>query len=88
MAKATAATNKIVPISDALTPAFLADRIKADAGKGVSSSQADNIVPLIYILQALSPQVNPAIRITSKAPPPAIFTSAVRLRHSSRAMKD
>lgn len=61
MAKAAAtSTNKVVPISpDALMPAFLADRVKVDAGKGVSSSQADNIVPLIYILQALSPQVNP-----------------------------
>jgi hypothetical protein len=31
--------------------------IEADAGKGVSTSQADNLVPLIYILQPLSPQV-------------------------------
>lgn len=29
----------------------------ADAGKGVSTAIEDNVVPLIYILQALSPQV-------------------------------
>lgn len=32
---------------------------KADAGKGVSKAAEDNLVPLIYILQALSPVVNP-----------------------------
>jgi len=39
-------------------PAELADRIKRDKGKGVSSDQSDNLVPLIYVLQPLSPQVN------------------------------
>lgn len=39
-------------------PAFMADRIAQDAGKGVSTDQADNLIPLIYVLQALSPQCN------------------------------
>lgn len=38
-------------------PAALAKRMAEDAGKGVSTAQEDNIVPLIYILQPLSPQV-------------------------------
>lgn len=38
--------------------AALDDMMAADAGKGVSTSIEDNIVPLVYILQALSPQVN------------------------------
>jgi hypothetical protein len=33
------------------------DRIKTDAAGGLSKDQADNLVPLIYILQPLSPQV-------------------------------
>lgn len=44
-------------------PAYMAEMMSADAGKGVSSDQADNLVPLIYILQDQSPQVlkrNPA----------------------------
>lgn len=32
-------------------------RIKTDAGGGLSKDQADNLVPLIYLLQPLSPQV-------------------------------
>lgn len=38
-------------------PAALAERMSQDAGKGVSTDQADNLVPLIYLLQPLSPQV-------------------------------
>lgn len=44
-------------------PAYLIDDLEADAGKGVSTDQADNLVPLVYILQDQSPQVlkrNPA----------------------------
>lgn len=43
-------------------PAGLADiagQIAEDSGKGLSSSQDDNIVPLIYILQSQSPQAVP-----------------------------
>jgi len=32
-------------------------RMKTDAGGGLSKDQADNLVPLIYLLQPLSPQV-------------------------------
>lgn len=39
-------------------PAALASLAKKDAGKGVSTAQEDNLIPLIYVLQAQSPQVN------------------------------
>lgn len=39
-------------------PTFLKDKVKADAGAGTSTLQEDNLVPLVYILQGLSPQVN------------------------------
>lgn len=39
-------------------PAFLATKVAADAGKGVSTLAEDNIVPLVRVLQALSPQCN------------------------------
>jgi hypothetical protein len=40
------------------TNAELEALMEADAGKGASGKAEDNIVPLIYILQPLSPQVN------------------------------
>lgn len=42
--------------NNANLPAFLAEAASADAGKGVSTAAEDNLVPLIYILQAQSPQ--------------------------------
>lgn len=39
-------------------PPHLLNLVSDDAGKGISTAQEDNLVPLIYILQALSPQVN------------------------------
>src|SRR4249920_1685670 len=39
-------------------PDFIKDQAKAHVGKGSSTDQADNIIPLIYVLQGLSPQVN------------------------------
>lgn len=39
-------------------PADLAKQMAADSGKGVSTDQADNLVPLVYVLQTGSPQVN------------------------------
>ena len=39
-------------------PAALAAMMEKDAGKGVSTAQEDNLVPLIYVLQTNSPQVN------------------------------
>lgn len=41
--------------NESLLPSFLNDVLSQDAGKGVSQSQEDNIVPLIYVLQANSP---------------------------------
>lgn len=42
----------------AAPPAALSQKIKMNAGKGLSKAQEDNLVPLIYVLQANSPQVN------------------------------
>lgn len=39
-------------------PSFMEEQARADQGKGVSTDQADNLVPLIYVLQANSPQVS------------------------------
>lgn len=39
-------------------PAHLQSLVAADAGKGVSTKAEDNIVPMVYILQTGSPQVN------------------------------
>lgn len=47
----------------AAPPAYLQERLAADAGKGVSHRQEDNLIPIIYVLQSQSPQVlrrNPA----------------------------
>ncbi len=37
-------------------PAHLRDKMKADAGKGVSDNADDSLVPLVVVLQAQSPQ--------------------------------
>lgn len=60
------ATTKKAPMTENLPttttaaglPAELAEQMLADAGRGVSTAREDNIVPLIYILHPLSPQVN------------------------------
>ena len=39
-------------------PDFLAASVGEDAGAGLSTSADDNIVPLLYVLQSNSPQVN------------------------------
>ena len=54
------ASKEVVKIEEptGALPSFLADLAKEDSGKGVSRDQSDNIVPLIYVLQALSPQCN------------------------------
>ena len=59
MAKKAIATKQDV----SGVPSALADMMERDAGRGVSKDAADNMVPLIYVLQAQSPQVlkrNPA----------------------------
>lgn len=50
-------SNVPAPAASAGVPAFMADKAKSDVGKGTSQSQDDNLVPLIYVLQAQSPQV-------------------------------
>jgi hypothetical protein len=40
-------------------PADLESMMQEDVGKGVSTDAADNLVPLLYVLQPLSPQVLP-----------------------------
>jgi len=50
--------KSVVKTEPAGLPASLLNRMREDAGKGVSTAQEDNLVPLIYILQPLSPQVN------------------------------
>lgn len=54
-AVATTKKNEVSTDVDAELLAMAA----SDAGKGVSTLASDNIVPLIYILQSLSPQVLP-----------------------------
>ncbi len=50
--------NPPAPTGPAGLPAELAGAMAADAGRGVSTAQEDNLVPLIYVLQTNSPQVN------------------------------
>lgn len=63
MAKSNVATADehlpTVAAAGTQVPAYLADRMAADAGKGISTAAEDNLVPLIYILQSNSPQVIP-----------------------------
>ena len=59
MAKAPVKTEENLPATTAgNVPAFLAAAIAEHAGEGVSTLQEDNLVPLIYVLQAQSPQCN------------------------------
>lgn len=52
------AGGEVVTTPTGGAPAFMVERAAADAGKGVSTAADDNLVPLIYILQAQSPQCN------------------------------
>lgn len=66
-ATGTAVTTKAVVGS---VPSYLAEDVVKDAGKGVSKLASDNLVPLVYILQPMSPQVlnrNPAYIEGAKA---------------------
>jgi len=47
----------MAPAGAGALPAALMEEMEKDAGRGVSTDQADNLVPLIYVLQAQSPQV-------------------------------
>lgn len=55
--KSKAVTTKTSSEVDSAAQDELAKMMAADAGKGVSTAIEDNVVPLIYILQPLSPQV-------------------------------
>lgn len=50
-------SRAVAPAKTGGVPATLAEAMRQDAGKGVSTAQEDNLVPLIYVLQPLSPQV-------------------------------
>lgn len=62
----------------------LKDRIKKDSGKGLSTDMSDNIVPLVYVLQAQSPQAQ------KKNPKyvPGAEEGALWLRNSSDPIVD
>jgi hypothetical protein len=52
-------TTAAAPLpSSASPPAELLDKMAADAGRGVSQKAEDQLIPLIYILQQNSPQVD------------------------------
>ncbi len=52
------AKQNIVTLEDASPPAEMLDYLSEHAGEGTSQSAEDNLVPLIYILQKQSPQVD------------------------------
>jgi hypothetical protein len=56
--KSKQTANEIVKSSLGGPPSTLLDEMAKDAGKGLSSDKSDNLIPLIYILQQQSPQVN------------------------------
>lgn len=58
MAKRDEKKTQQLATTGAPVPAFMKSRLEKDVGKGVSTAQEDNLVPLIYVLQAQSPQVN------------------------------
>lgn len=51
-------TAVAAPPSANQVPAHLVEAAKEDAGRGVSTDRADNIIPLIYVMHPLSPQVD------------------------------
>ena len=55
-AKKDEGTN-VVKLTAGSVPAHLKEKMKTDAGKGVSTSAEDSMVPRLYVLQPLSPQV-------------------------------
>ena len=56
MAKNTKTSKAVAMKSGGSVMTSLKARIRQDAGKGVSTDQSDNLIPLVYILQAQSPQ--------------------------------
>jgi hypothetical protein len=56
-AKGKAVTTRGATEASAALTEEMRNMMAADSGKGVSTAIEDNVVPLVYILQALSPQV-------------------------------
>ncbi len=52
--------TSVVKAGSSSLPAAMQERMAAVAGKGVSTDQADNLVPFVAVLQDLSPQTKPA----------------------------
>jgi hypothetical protein len=52
--------NEIAKITGEVPPAELLPELEASTGRGLSTERADNLVPLMMILQKLSPQVEPS----------------------------
>jgi hypothetical protein len=62
-AKEHATDKKVIARSENAPPQSLMERMAKDSRKGLSSDAADNLVPMVYILQSNSPQTikrNPA----------------------------
>lgn len=56
--KPPSSSRAVAPRQAAALPANLDEAMDADAGKGISTAQEDNLVPLIYVIQPLSPQAD------------------------------
>lgn len=55
---AAAESNAVAEKPASALPAALAGMMQEDAGKGISTAREDNVIPMVYILQPLSPQIN------------------------------
>jgi hypothetical protein len=55
----TQKSTAVATRQEANVPAYLQERLESDAGKGTSTDQEHNLVPMIYVLQGLSPQTQP-----------------------------
>jgi len=51
-------TTAVATTSGSTVPDYLQESVMRDAGQGVSTDAADNLVPLIYVLDAKSPQAD------------------------------
>lgn len=52
-------SQEVATTGQSPVPASMLEKMKTDAGKGVSRAAEDRIIPLIVVLQANSPQVKP-----------------------------
>jgi hypothetical protein len=83
-------TKQAAPAGQALeraqpgVPDYLAEAAEADAGRGVSTDAADNIVPLVYVMHPLSPQVDES----SPSYVPGAKAGSIWLRNAETPMVD